>query len=103
MVCRPVGIDPMGVEYFLVGRMSQDDYHDFANGFRPVADVFGAASDLALCSVYAALDAVSNVTLVERYRSAVKVPDDYLPPSPYLHFSDDDEEESDPSRAAENG
>jgi hypothetical protein len=93
MVCRPVGIDPIGVEFLLVGRMTQDDYHDYVNGFRPLLDIFSDASDLALCSVFTALDAVSNVTLVERYRSAAKVPVDYLPPSPYIHFSDDDEDD----------
>jgi hypothetical protein len=93
MMTRQVGVDPQGVEYFLVGRMRFDDYSDYANGFKQVGNVCSDASELALCSAYAALDAVSNVTLVERYKSVAKVPEEYLPGTPLLHFSDDDDDD----------
>jgi hypothetical protein len=75
--------------------MRFDDYSDYANGFKEVRDVCSDTSDLALCSAYAALDAVSNVTLVERYKSVAKVPEDFLPGAPLLHFEDDDDDAGD--------
>jgi hypothetical protein len=93
MACRAVGVDPQGVDYFLVGRLNEDDYHDYVNGFRAVTDLFGDAKDLALCSVYAALEAVSNVTLVDRYKRVDEVPAEYLPSSPFIEFSDDDDDD----------
>jgi hypothetical protein len=89
MVSRQVGVDQDSVEYFLVGRMSLEVYGDFVAGREAVDDIFSAASDLALCSAYAALDAVSNVVLVDRYKRMDEVPDDYLPSSPLIEFTTD--------------
>ena len=92
MVCRQVGVDQDSVQYFLVGRMTLEAYGDYVAGREAVDDIFSGASDLALCSAYAALDAVSNVALIDRYKRLGEVPDDYLPSSPLIRFTTDEDD-----------
>jgi hypothetical protein len=89
MVCRRVGVDPRGAEYYLVGRMEVGDHLCYTAGERPLVGCFADTRELALCSVFADLGGVSNAAVVENYRKVKEVPAEYLPPSPFLEFSDD--------------
>ncbi len=89
MIGRKVGVDEMGLTYYLVGRMTLDDYEQRVVNRRNVAGIFSEADDLSFCSVYEARDAVSNVLLIEEYRGIDDVPTDYLPMSPLISFSDE--------------
>jgi hypothetical protein len=68
MITREVGVDEQEVSYYLVGRLPLWACQEYADGRRQIDEIFSDASELALCSVYAALDAVSNVTVVEQYK-----------------------------------
>ncbi len=86
MICREVGEDGAGLTYYLIGRISLNVYWDFAED---VAGIFSEADDLALCSVYEAPGAVSNVLVVEAYGGVDDVPPEYLPAHPQVQFPDD--------------
>jgi hypothetical protein len=89
MIGREVGVDEVGLTYYLIGRITLDAYEQFVPDGADVADIFSVAGDLSLCSVYEAPDAVSNVLLVEDYRGIDDVPADYLPLNPLITFSDE--------------
>ena len=89
MVSRLVGADEDGSTYCLVGRITGEIYDRCATGESPPEDIFAQSRDLALCSVFAAPDAVSNVLVVETYATVDDVPPEYLPPQPFLEFRDD--------------
>ncbi len=87
MIGREVGVDEVGLTYYLIGRITLDAYEQFVPDGADVTDIFSVAADLSLCSVYEAPEAVSNVLLVEDYRGIDDVPADYLPLSPLIEFS----------------
>lgn len=89
MVSRLVGIDEDGSTYCLVGRIAGAAYDRYAIGEADTDGIFEDARDLALCSVFAAPEAVSNVVVAETYGSVADVPPEYLPPNPFLEFADD--------------
>jgi len=89
MVSRLVGIDEQGSTYCLVGRITSEVYDRYANAESPLEDVFSEARDLTLCSVFAAPEAVSNVLVADSYATVDDVPRAYLPPNPFLEFTDD--------------
>jgi hypothetical protein len=89
MVSRLVGMDEDGSTYCLVGRIKGDAYDRYAIGDADTDDIFDDARELALCSVFAVPDAVSNVIVAETYRSVADVPPEYLPPQPFLEFVED--------------
>jgi hypothetical protein len=93
MIGREVGVDEVGLTYYLVGRITLDDYEQFVPDGADVAGIFSVACDLSLCSVYEAPKAVSNVLLVEDYRGIDDVPAAYLPLNPLIKFSDEPGEE----------
>ncbi len=93
MIGREVGVDEMGLTYYLIGRITLDDYEQFVPDDADPAGFFSVASDLSLCSVYAAPTAVSNVLLVEDYHGIDDVPPDYLPSNPLIQFTDEPGEE----------
>jgi|HubBroStandDraft_1064217.scaffolds.fasta_scaffold16271_4 hypothetical protein len=95
MVSRLVGVDEDGSTYCLVGRISGDSYDRYAVGEGDTNDIFEDARDLALCSVFAVPDAVSNVIVAETYRRVADVPPEYLPPQPFLEFAEDAAEDGD--------
>jgi hypothetical protein len=86
LVCRQVGTDPDGCTYCLVGHITVADYEQLVDGGF-TEDAFASAHDLSLCAVYEAVDAVSNVSVVESYETADQVPPDYLPPHPPIDFA----------------
>jgi hypothetical protein len=93
MVGRRVGQAPDGCVYCLVARISLDRYTDLLDGDVDRMDAFADAKDISLCGVFEADEDVSNVLLVQHYRRARDVPEDYLPSSPYLEFTDPDDED----------
>ena len=93
MVSRLVGADEEGSTYCLVGRITGEIYDRCATGDSPTEAIFSQARDLALCSVFAAPDAVSNVLVVEKYPTVDDVPPEYLPPQPFVEFRDDGSED----------
>lgn len=82
---RLLGTDPDGVQYCLVAEISVVSYEQLVNR-RPPQDVLSDAHRFAICSVYDAVEAVSNVAVVERYDTFGDVPAMYLPPHPPIEF-----------------
>lgn len=95
MVGRLVGHASDGCTYCLVARISLGQYADLEEGDLAGADVFSDARDISLCGVFAAEQAASNVILVQHYTHPGDVPVDYLPPSPFIEFTDDSESDAD--------
>ncbi|MGD0321725.1 MAG: hypothetical protein ABSC00_09025 [Acidimicrobiales bacterium] len=89
MVGRLVGETPDGCAYCLVARVSVYRCEQLADGDVPLTDAFSDAHDLSLCGVFEEEQGFSNVLLVQHYRSVDGVPPDYLPPSPFLEFTDE--------------
>jgi hypothetical protein len=89
MVGRRVGGAPDGCVYCLVARVSLEGYADIVAGAVDRDDVYSDARDISLCGVFEDGDAASNVFLVQHYRRPRDVPADYLPPTPFLEFTDD--------------
>jgi hypothetical protein len=93
MVGRRVGHAPDGCVYCLVARISLDRYTDLVDGDVDRTEAFADARDISLCGVFEAEEAGSNVLLVQHYRRPRDVPEDYLPSSPYIEFTDNPDEE----------
>jgi hypothetical protein len=93
MVGRRVGHDPDGCVYCLVARISLDRYADLVDGDVDLSEAFSDARDISLCGVFEAEETASNVILVQHYRRPRDVPDEYLPPSPFIEFTDSPDEE----------
>jgi hypothetical protein len=87
LISRKVGSGSDGSIYCLVAQVPVSAYEQLVDG-APSASVFANAEGFSLCSVFAAEDAVSNVTVVESYRTAAEVPSDYLPPHPEVLLDD---------------
>ena len=94
MVGRRVGKASDGCVYCLVARISLEDFADIVAGERDVSEVFSDARDISLCGVIEEDEAAANVFLVQHYRRARDVPVDYLPPSPFIEFTDDPDDPS---------
>ena len=95
MVGRLVGRASDGCTYCLVARISLGQYADLEEGDLAGADAFSDARDISLCGVFEAERAASNVILVQHYTHPGDVPVDYLPPSPFIEFTDDSESDAD--------
>jgi hypothetical protein len=95
MVGRRVGRASDGCTYCLVARISVDEYSDLEAGEVAPADAFTDAKDISLCGVFEEEQA-ANVFLVQHYAHAGEVPSDYLPPSPFIEFTDDPDDPDDP-------
>jgi hypothetical protein len=93
MVGRRVGHAPDGCVYCLVARISLDRYTDLVDGDVDRTEAFADARDISLCGVFEADESASNVFLVQHYGRPHDLPDDYLPSSPYLEFTDNPNEE----------
>jgi hypothetical protein len=89
MLGRRVGKTPDGCVYCLVGRIKMDEYEDLKNGTVRIAEAFSPAHDVSLCGVYEDEEWISEVILVQHYRHASDVPPEYLPPSPFIEFTED--------------
>ena len=92
MIGRRVGRAPDGCVYCLVARISLEQYRDLDAGDLTGLELFGEARDISLCGVFEDDEAASNVLLVQHYRRARDIPADYLPPTPFLEFTDPDDD-----------
>ncbi|HXQ75915.1 MAG TPA: hypothetical protein VN791_05410 [Acidimicrobiales bacterium] len=86
---RPVGYAPDGCVYVLVGRISRYGYELLRDGDVEPARAFDEARDMTLCGVYEVDGIVENIALIRRFRHVDDVPADYLPPAPFLEFSEE--------------
>jgi hypothetical protein len=89
MVGRRVGRAPDGCVYCLVARISLDSFGDVLAGDVDRDELFSDARDISLCAVFDDEQAASNVLLVQHYRRVRDVPAEYLPPSPFIEFTDE--------------
>jgi hypothetical protein len=90
MIGRPVGHAPDGCVYVLVARISRDRYEQLREGEVEMAEAFADGRDISFCAVYEVEGLVENIALVRRFRQGDDVPAEYLPPSPFLEFADED-------------
>jgi hypothetical protein len=88
MVGRRVGRAPDGCVYCLVGRIKLDRYEDLDTGQAPLSQAFSDAHDIALLGVFEDDSMSSEVFLVKHFGHAGDVPDEYLPPNPFIDFAD---------------
>jgi hypothetical protein len=86
MVARRVGSAPDGSLYCLVARVRIEDVQDVRNGWAPADGLFAGGRELTLCAVVEG--SVSNVVRVAGYRHYRDVPPEYLPPSPFIEFTE---------------
>ncbi|MGH9096393.1 MAG: hypothetical protein ACRDWB_03135, partial [Acidimicrobiales bacterium] len=86
MVARRVGSAPDGCLYCLVARVKIDDVQDVRDGWASLSGLFSLGRELTLCGVVEG--SVSNVVRVASYRKYRDVPDEFLPPSPFIEFPD---------------
>lgn len=85
LISRRVGSGADGSIYCLVAEIPVSSYEQLVGGAAPEG-VFATAKGFSLCSVFEAEDAVSNVTVVESYRTTAEVPSEYLPPGSPIVF-----------------
>jgi hypothetical protein len=90
MIGRPVGRAPDGCVYVLVARISLYNYEQLRDGDVEMAEAFADGRDISFCAVYEVDGIVENIALVRRFRRGHDVPAEYLPPSPFLEFADED-------------
>jgi hypothetical protein len=89
MISRRVGASPDGLTYYLVARITLEQYLTRANGEHALNDIFADAHDVELCGVYEDQKEVSNILPVQHFAHGGDVPRQYLPPSPFIEFSED--------------
>jgi hypothetical protein len=87
LVSRMVGSSPDGCTYYLVAQITMTTYDQLANGGTSVESIYEAARQACLCVVYEAVDAVSNVAVVESFAITDDIPVEYRPPSPAIAFA----------------
>jgi hypothetical protein len=90
MIGRPVGHAPDGSVYVLVARISRYRYEQLRDGDVEMAEAFADGRDISFCAVYEVDGIVANIALVRRFRHGDDVPSEYLPPSPFLEFAEED-------------
>jgi hypothetical protein len=88
MVARMVGTDPDGCTYALVAQITMEAYEQLTDGGPVTGHLFAEARNHALCSVYVAEKAISNVSLVEEYDEMDQVPTEYRLPHPPVAFKE---------------
>jgi hypothetical protein len=88
LVSRNVGASPDGCAYCLVAQITIASYEQLVDNETSIEDIFVGAREFCLCVVYEAVDAVSNVAVVESFAAYDDVPVEYLPPSPPIVFAD---------------
>lgn len=85
---RVVGSSPDGSTYCLVGTIDSGQAVRFEAEETTATDVFRAACDFILCSVYDGGEGASNIADVEQFANANDLPAGFLPPHPLIAFSD---------------
>jgi hypothetical protein len=88
LVSRMVGASPDGCTYCLVAQITIAAHEQLVDQRSSVENIFDEARQACLCVVYEAVDAVSNVAVVESFASIDDVPGEYLPPSPAIDFAE---------------
>ena len=88
MIGRRVGSTGDGCVYSLIARVDLPTWEALASGAIDGRQAFGAARELGLSGTVET-DGVSNVFDVDWYDSIDDVPDEYLPPAPFIHFPKD--------------
>jgi hypothetical protein len=88
MIGRRVGATLDGVVYSLVGRVDHATYQSLASGALSGAGAFAASHETGLVATAEGMG-VSNVFDVEHYQHPDEIPDEYLPPEPFLQFARD--------------
>ena len=88
MIGRRVGSTGDSCVYSLIARVDLPTWEALASGAIDGRQAFGAAHELGLSGTVET-DGVSNVFDVDWYDSIDDVPDEYLPPAPFMHFPKD--------------
>jgi len=89
VIGRSVGYSPDGCIYVLVGRISREVYEQLRDGDVEPARAFDDARDMTLSGVYEVDGMVENIALIRRFGPVDDVPAEYLPPGPFLEFSEE--------------
>ncbi len=88
MIGRRVGSTTDGCVYSLVARVSKDSYESLVSGAIDGRQAFLAATETGLSGTVED-PGVSNVFDVDYYQHTDEIPEEYLPPSPFLAFAQD--------------
>lgn len=88
LVSRKVGTSPDGCTYCLIGQIDMGTFERLVDNESLTDTVFNEAQDLSLCSVFEALQSVSNVLEVQSFATFDDVPLEYLPPHRMIEFAD---------------
>jgi len=85
---RLVGSSPDGSTYCLVGSIDRKRAKTVDEEKPSPADLFATGDHFFLCAVYDGGDGASNIADVDEFPTIEDVPADYLPPHPFIRFSD---------------
>ena len=90
---RPIGRHRVGATldgcvYSLVARVTKDTYESLAAGSIDGRQAFLSSSEAGLSGTVET-PGVSNIFDVDYYQHSDEIPDEYLPPSPFLEFAQD--------------
>lgn len=88
MIGRRVGATLDGCEYSLIARVGKDTYESLASGAIDGRHAFLAAHEAGLIGTVEA-PGVSNIFDVDFYQHPDEIPEEYLPPSPFIEFDRD--------------
>ena len=88
MIGRRVGATLDGCVYSLVARVTKDTYLSLAGGSIDGRQAFLAAHEAGLSGTVEDTG-VSNIFDVDFYQHPDEIPEEYLPPSPFLEFAED--------------
>ena len=88
MIGRRVGATLDGCVYSLVARVTKDTYLSLAGGSIDGRQAFLAAHEAGLSGTVED-PGVSNIFDVDFYQHPDEIPEEYLPPSPFLEFAED--------------
>jgi hypothetical protein len=88
MIGRRVGATRDGCVYSLTARVTKDLYESLASGAIDGKQAFLSATEAGLCGTVEE-PGVSNVFDVDYYQHGGEIPDEYLPPQPFIEFAQD--------------
>ncbi len=88
MIGRRVGATLDGCVYSLVARVTKETYESLAGGSIDGRQAFLSATEAGLSGTVET-PGVSNIFDVDYYQHAEEIPEEYLPPSPFLEFAQD--------------
>lgn len=85
---RVVGSSPDGATYCLIGELDREHASTLDAGGRSPKDVLGFGKNYVLCAVYDGGPGASNIADVQRFSTLNEIPPSYLPPHPFIRFTD---------------